>query len=456
MTTKPPPPQARTTRQVLLSTPVGNYMALVRALACSLLCAICLPGSVRAQDAHRIWGAVHTTAGDVYEGFIRWDRNEGSWVDILDGSKEIPEENYFAWLRSIGEDGPPVRTIDVNGYRISWEEDDPDFPFVATSGIRFGHLASLQVVDRDRVALVLRSGELMELEGGSTDMGPSMRELIVEVPGQREIEIDWDELDRVVFSAAPSGARASASRLYGTVEDREGNRFTGYVSWDLDEILASDVLDGETMDGGDELDIRFSEISSIARISGGARVVLTSDEELDLTGSNDVDRGNRGIQISDPRLGMVEVEWRDFHILRFHEPDRVAGYDTFDGGHRLQGTVVTQSGEQIEGVIRWDADEAESWEFLNGSTDEAAFTIEFSQVSRIERGEAFGAKVTLLDGRSFELDDSNDVDWDNKGILIAPIGSDGGNDLDGSRWRVIPWDDFREVTFTHDGGSPGS
>ena len=424
-------------------------MALLRAFACSLLCTICLPSPGRAQDGHRIWGEVHTTTGDVHEGFIRWDRNEGSWVDILDGSKQIPKENYFAWLESIGDDGPPVRTIDVAGYRISWPEDHPDFPFTAASGIRFGHLASLRIVGRNRVELTLRSGEIVELEGGSTDMGPSMRELVVDVPGRRAVDLDWSELDRVVFSAAPSGARASASRLYGTVEDREGHRFTGYVSWDLDEILESDVLDGETMDGGDELNIRFSEIASIARVSGGARVVLTNGDELDLTGSNDVDRGNRGIQISDPNLGMVEVAWRDFQILRFHEADQIVGYDAFDGGHPLRGTVVTQSGEQIEGAIRWDADEAGSWEFLNGRTDAAVFTIEFGQVSRIERGEAFGAKVTLRDGRVFELDDSNDVDWDNKGILIAPIGADGGNDPDGSRWRVIPWDDFREITFQH-------
>ncbi len=435
-------------------------MTQSRAFALSLLCTIWLAEPVRAQDGHRIWGAVYTTTGDMHEGFIRWDRNEGSWVDILDGSKEIPEENYFAWLKSIGDDGPPVRTIDVAGYRISWQEDDPDFPFAAASGIRFGHLASLRVIGRDRVELTLRSGELVELEGGSTDMGPSMRELVVDVPGRRAIELDWSDLDRVVFSAAPSEARASAGRLYGSVEDREGHRFTGYVSWDLDEILESDVLDGETMDGGDELNIRFSEITSIERVSGGARVVLTNGDELDLTGSNDVGRGNRGIQISDPNLGMVEVAWRDFRILRFHEADHVAGYDEFDGGHPLRGTVVTQSGEQIEGVIRWDADESESWEFLNGRTADAVFTIEFGQVSRIERGEAFGAKVTLLDGRTFELDDSNDVDWDNKGILIAPIGTDGGSDTDGSRWRVIPWDDFREVRFSHDtvvgGQSPGS
>ena len=157
---------------------------------------------------------------------------------------------------------------------------------------------------------------------------------------------------------------------------------------------------------------------------------------------------------------MVEVEWRDFQILRFHEADSVVGYDAFDGGHLLRGTVVTQSGEQIEGVIRWDADEAVSWEFLNGRAEDVVFTIELGHVSRIERGDAFGAKVTLLDGRSFELDDSNDVDWNNKGILIAPLGADRSSDPDGSRWRVVPWDDFREVRFRHDamddGQRPGS
>ena len=425
-------------------------MPLLRACACSLLCAIGLAGPVWAQDDHRIWGEVYTTSGDVHEGFIRWDRNEGSWVDILDGSKEIPEENHLAWLASIGADGPPLRTIDLHGYRISWEEDDPDFPSSAASGIRFGHLTSLRVIGPERVELTLRSGEVVELEGGSTDLGPSMRELVVDVPGRRTVELDWSDLDRVVFSAVPPGARASASRLYGTVEDREGNRFTGYVSWDLDEILESDVLDGEEMESGDDLNIRFSEISSIARLDRGARVVLVDGAELDLTGSNDVDRRNRGIQISDPSLGMVVVEWRGFRILRFHEADTVVGYDTFDGGHLLRGTVVTQSGEQIEGVIRWDADEAGSWEFLNGRADDVVFTIELGYVSRIERGEARGAKVTLLDGRTFELDDSNDVDWDNKGILIAPIGANRSSEADGSRWRVVPWDDFREVRFRHD------
>jgi hypothetical protein len=267
--------------------------------------------------------------------------------------------------------------------------------------------------------------------------------------------LEGDDLDRVVFSAVPAGARAPARRLYGTAEDRLGNRFTGYVSWDRDEILESDVLNGEDVEGGDEREIRFDEIVSIERVSRGARIVLANGVVRDLTGERDVDRRNRGVQIWDPGLGLVEIEWSEFQILRFREPDPVVGYDAFDGGRLLVGTVVTQSGEEIDGVIRWDADEAASWEMLNGRADDVDFTIEFAHVSRIERGEVFGATVTLLDGRTFELDDSNDVDWDNKGILIHPEGASGGNGAGSSRWRVIAWDEFREVRFRQDSPGPG-
>jgi hypothetical protein len=295
----------------------------------------------------------------------------------------------------------------------------------------------------------------VELEDRSRNLGGSNRGLVVDVPRRSEVDLDWDDLERIEFSAAPPGVQARAHRLYGTLEDLQGNRYTGYVSWDLDEIMGSDVLDGEEREGGRNREIRFDEITSIARIEGatrrtdGVRVVLADGDELELTGDRDVDRRNRGIQISDPGLGLVEVEWGEFEILRFHEPDAVVGYDAFDGGHPLVGTLVTQSGEEIEGLIRWDADEGDSWEFLNGSADDVTFTIEFSKVSRITRGEVFGATVTLLDGRTFELDDSNDVNWDNKGILIAPEAATGNRGSDGTRWRVVPWDQFKEVRFRH-------
>jgi hypothetical protein len=422
-------------------------MSQARACGWTLLCASILVSPLCAQDVDRIWGRVRTASGDVHEGFIRWDRNEGSWVDILDGSKEIPDVNYRVWLAANDEE-PAVRSIELRGYRISWDEEDPDFPSSMPSGVRFGHIAALTVAGEDRVELELRSGERVELSGGATDIGRSIREIVVDVPGRDEIELRWRDLERVDFSSPPAGAQARARRLFGTAEDVTGRRFTGYISWDLDEILESDVLDGEEIEGGRERDIRFDEISEIERIDGGARVTLRRGGTIDLTGSNDVDRGHRGVQVSDPTLGMVEVEWREFRTLRFHEPDAVADYGTFDGGHELRGTVSTTAGEEIAGTIRWDADEAASWEFLNGRSHDVAFTVELSFVDRIERGEAFGATVVLTDGRTLELEDTSDVDWDNRGILVA---GEGASAASASSWRVIAWEDLREVRFRHGG-----
>jgi hypothetical protein len=133
---------------------------------CALLCALGLSGPVWAQDADRIWGRVYTKSGDVHEGFIRWDQNQASWVDVLEGSKQVPGENYVAWLASKDAEGPPLRTIDLHGFRITWDEADPDFPATSQSGIRFGHLSSLRVVELDHVELTLRSGKVVDLEGG--------------------------------------------------------------------------------------------------------------------------------------------------------------------------------------------------------------------------------------------------------------------------------------------------
>ena len=75
-----------------------DFRAFGCAPLCATLCALGLSGPVCVQDADRIWGQVHTKSGEVHEGFIRWNRNEVSRVDILGGSKDVPPENYLAWL----------------------------------------------------------------------------------------------------------------------------------------------------------------------------------------------------------------------------------------------------------------------------------------------------------------------------------------------------------------------
>ena len=42
-------------------------------------------------DPGQIYGKIYTTDDEVLEGFIRWDKNEASWDDILDGMDDAIE-----------------------------------------------------------------------------------------------------------------------------------------------------------------------------------------------------------------------------------------------------------------------------------------------------------------------------------------------------------------------------
>lgn len=416
---------------------VGRVMVVAAAVA---ICAV----PARAQEggvADRLYGRVTTAGGSVHEGFLRWDRNEVSWVDVLNGSKEIPWEHVREAERLDArrwEDERRERSVEILGLRISWDGDEEDYPNTATSGIRFGHVRTLEVLGRDRARVTLKSGEEIELSGGSTDLGSGFRGLVVDEPGRGGIELDWRDLETVEFLPVPARARPTSERLYGTLRTRGGETFTGFVAWDVDEVLGTDILDGE--ERGRDRDVPFANIGAIERSgSSGARVVLRNGEEFVLRGTNDVNDGNRGISVSDAALGQVTVPWDEFDEVTFDVvPAGAARYEAFDGGYPLRGTVETRDGESFEGWIRWDNDEAWSWELLDGRVGDVDFDIEMGRIASIRPRGSWGSEVTLHDGRVFELEGSNDVDDGNKGIFVT---------FENGETVLVRWDDLDEVRF---------
>lgn len=409
-------------------------------------------------DRGRIWGRVHTADGERYEGFVVWRGRDGpdgaGWTDFLEGDRIVAPEFYQAWLAATGGKRP-VRAIELKGHRVSWDEDDPEFPLASRAGVRFGRLAEVETLADGHAALKLRGS------GGGAG-GPVVRirrpagtrgALAVFDRGAGERDVAWADLRRVEFFSPPAGAEGRARRLHGTVDDRFGRSFTGYVAWDSDEVLGSEVLDG-TDEGREDREIPFDGIRRIERRGNEAWVELASGEAAALSGTNDVDRRNRGVRIFDSALGMVEVEWEEFDALRLEPPATPAAYGDAGSAWRLAGTVATQDGDTLSGRLRWDAEHEWSWELLRGESRGVKFAVEFGNVARIERAVA-GAVVTLRDGRSFELEGSGDVDWDSRGIFVLPEGRPAG---DPSAWRYLDWDEFREARFVraapdgHDGG----
>ena len=372
----------------------------------------------------RIYGRVTTDDGQIFEGLIRWDRNEASWVDILNGDKIT---------RRTSKKG---KRIEVFGVKV-YEEDDWNSSS-RTSGIRFGHIRTLEPIDSNKALLTLQSGEQIVFTNGSTDIGSDIREIIVEDEDRGEVELRWRDIEQIEFMQAPSSAFSEyGERLYGTLVTRNGYEFTGFICWDVDEVLTKDILDGDDRDRRRK--IRFGSIQRIGRnSSSSAYVVLNNGDEIVLRGTNDVNSSNSGILVLDDQLGQITIDWDDFEEVTFFTPDEVPRYIDFDYSSALFGVVYTRDGDSFEGEIRWDDDETSTWELLNGNLRDIEFEIEFGKISMIERISSQGAAVTLFDDRSFDLRDSNDVDEDNDGIFVI--------DSDGNEVK-ISWRDFDRAEF---------
>lgn len=416
-------------------------MVRLRFLLVTVVSALSMVALAQADNSGRIYGTIHTVDGDAFEGLIRWDKNEGSWVDVLDGTRDR-DERHRDQSSTSGRHRYSSRRSSFKLFGVDIYKNPNSYTFIsgsaAQSGIRFGHLRSLEVLDDDRAMLTLKDGSEIEFSNGSTDIGTSVREIIVEDPKEGEVEFSWEDIESIEFSETNfSKPSAFGERLYGTLTTRRGEEFSGFVCWDVDELFDNDVLDGE--DQRRTRKIPFANVTSISRYSSsGAELILKSGDTIVLRGTNDVDESNRGIVISDPALGQVRVGWDNFERLEFKKAAHAVTYSEFDGGRRMRGTVYTESGETYSGEICWDDDEEYTWELLNGSYHDIDFQVEFGQIKQIEKNTSRSADVTLLDNRVFRLRGSNDVDEENKGIIVTPT----------DRKEVfVDWEDFSRVIF---------
>ena len=92
-----------------------------------------------------------------------------------------------------------------------------------------------------------------------------------------------------------------------------------------------------------------------------------------------------------------------------------------------------------EPTVTWENDEAWSWEILDGQAGDVDLDVEFGQLRSIRRLGSWGSEVTLLDGRTFEMEGSNDVADGNKGLYVT---------LDDGETVLVPWRAGTAVAFT--------
>ena len=302
----------------------GLYAILTVAIAMTVLFSAVL---VSAQTG-RIYGRVYTQDDEAYEGIIRWDKNEVFWDDLLDATKHVDAR---------GEDRSRKVHHDINilGIKINWTETrDGDDEGERRMGIRMGRLRSIKRRSRNSAVLILKDNSRLRVTSAVTDIGSSNRGIVVEDEEVGRITLDWSDFERVDFLPEPETIRENPPkdwRLYGTVTTWDEQEYSGFIVWDMDESLSSDILDGESR--GEDHEIPFSKIRAIEhKSSSSAGVELTSGRKLRLRGTNDVNDGNRGIVIRVPHYGQITVEWDEFDRVEFGRPydSNLVGTDVSD------------------------------------------------------------------------------------------------------------------------------
>lgn len=387
-----------------------------------LLALFVAPAAQAAGQANEgfLYGSIRSDSGREYTGFLRWNTDEEAfWDDLFQSAKEelpylesVPEKE-----RTRGQTKKHTN-IKIFGFKVNVESDGWTGSGSRVFMARFGDIESIAVTGENAARLTMKGGERVAVAGYANDVGAT---LLVRDAALGDIELDWDKIDTIRFSAAPRGADPGAQRLYGRLVTRQGE-FTGFIQWDQEECLTSDRLDGETEDG----DIALA-MGSIARIerrsSQGCTVTLKDGREYVLRGTNDVNEENRGIMVEDPRYGRVVVAWREFDCLEFNDsPTSGRAYGDYGHGKPLSGTVVTLDGKTRSGRLVYDLDEAASWELLNGDWRDLEYNLPFSLIKRIEPGRE-ESRLVLRSGEALRLEGSQDVTADNDGVLVFDRGA---------------------------------
>lgn len=386
------------------------------------------PAGALASDAGYLYGRVVTVEGEEFEGPLRWGKEEAFWHDIFNANKVENEH-----LKLVDD-----RVLERLRWRQPWKNlgglfGEEDGGFTHVLAVRFGDLARIRVRDRDELVAEFRNGESLELEGGSNDVGAVVTVIDTKL-GQQAIA--WKRIRTVEFRETPAKLQKKLGEpLYGTVKSRN-LEFTGHIQWDHDECLSSDELDGETDDG--DASIRFGEIASIRKHRRGSQVTLKSGKTLYLTGTNDVNRGNRGVVVKIRGLGSVRLDWDDFEQLTFQPaPHSGLGYAEYGAGRPLSGVVKTR-GKSLSGRIVYDLDESRDFELLHGRNGDTEYLIPFREIARIQPKGFRRAYVVLRSGLTVELKDSRDISRENDGLLVF----DGGG-----KPTYVAWRDVEEIVF---------
>ena len=215
------------------------------------------PKNAQPEFGKALYGVVKTLRKGSFEGYIKWDKDERTSLDILDGDSKH-----------------------------------------GTQKIPFGKIKRITKVGSDGCDILFKNGSEYYVDD-SNDVDSGNRGVRVFVDHLGVVDVSWKEFDYIEFINPKNSGLVyddfdQPIGLKAEVTDLTGTSHNGMIIYDIDEMWELEMLDGED----DYLDyyVPFRYISKIQpKNKSFSLIYLNNGETLLLGDTHDVSSDNDGI-----------------------------------------------------------------------------------------------------------------------------------------------------------------
>ena len=246
----------------------------------SLIDFFAAPAIAEAPYGSALYGTVKTERRKKFTGYIQWDMDERTGVDILDGDTKYGDQK-----------------------------------------IPFEKIATIEKIQNgDAVTVTFESGRALDLDG-SNDCDDGNRGIGIYNPEIGAIEVEWEIFDNIQFKPAPMLAISyddfgKARNLEAQVLTFDEETFDGTIAFDMDELWDFEFLDGD--DDDIKLKIPFRNIATITpKNRDYSMVTLLNGDQLLLGDRQDVSDDNEGVIFLNGKHTDLQIMWDDIDQIIF-------------------------------------------------------------------------------------------------------------------------------------------
>lgn len=394
-----------------------------------------------------IYGKVTTINGNTFIGQIRWGREEAYWNDLFNAKKilnntleHISKEAPKIIIEKNQKQNPNNPLLNLNSdFWDIWADKNQNNPFIIhTFACQFGDIKSIEPLPSSQVLLTMKNNLTFKLNGsGFNDVNTTLKINDYELG---VLKMAWYKIKKIEFIQVNDEVEIENKVIHGKLLTVDNQSFTGFVQWDHDERIASDILDGSNCNSCSNTSFKFELIEKIEKSADGSKIYLKNGKSYFFNSSNDVNRSNRGIIITDENIGKIDIPWHRFDKIEFTKaPNSGNTYSSYKMPKGLSGTVKKVNGQVSKGLIIYDFDEAWEFEILQGKNNEIVYNIPFRNIQKVIPKNYKYSKIILKNGKEIVLGEMRDVSELNAGLLIV---SDKNK-----KPEEIPWREIDEIIF---------